>query len=179
MTEWLDVYDAQGQATGRIQARDQVGAEGDYYMTVTIWVRDGAGRLLLTRRAENRIWYPGCWEVPGGFAQAGETNFMAARRELAEETGLQLTEKAWRLLGTRCYEDIFSRHRYHAITSSYLVQLTEEVPRIQPQPEEVAEWLWIPMEDYPTFQAKRDMEPFTPASFQLYEGQILRGLKTK
>ena len=88
MTEWLDVYDCRGRATGRVQPRDQVGGEEDYYLTVRIWVRDAGGRLLLTRRQGDRVWYPGCWEVPGGFAQAGETGFVAASRELAEETGL-------------------------------------------------------------------------------------------
>lgn len=30
------------------------------------------GRILLVQRAENRRWLPGCWELPGGRAQAGE-----------------------------------------------------------------------------------------------------------
>ena len=58
MTEWLDVYDCRGRATGRVQPRDQVGGEEDYYLTVRIWVRDAGGRLLLTRRQGDRVWYP-------------------------------------------------------------------------------------------------------------------------
>ena len=88
-------------------------------------------------------------------------------------------EKAWRLLGDYIYEDIFSQHRYHAIVASYLVQLTEEMPCIRPQAEEVADWLWVPGSDYPTFQAERAMEPFTPASFQLYGDQILTGFSQR
>ena len=55
MTEWLDVYDCRGRATGRVQPRDQVGGEEDYYLTVRIWVRDAGGRLLLTRRQGDRV----------------------------------------------------------------------------------------------------------------------------
>lgn len=175
MTEWLDVYDSHGRATGRVQPRDQVGGEDDYYLMVRIWVREAGGRLLVTQRQRDRFWYPSCWECPGGFAQAGETGFVAARRELAEETGLEPEEKAWRLLGDYIYEDIFSQHRYHAIVASYLVQLAEEMPDICPQAEEVAGWLWVPGEDYTAFQEERPMEPFTPASFQLYSEQILTG----
>ena len=177
MTEWLDVYDCRGRATGRVQPRDQVGGEEDYYLTVRIWVRDAGGRLLLTRRQGDRVWYPGCWEVPGGFAQAGETGFLAASRELAEETGLTPGEKAWRLLGTYLYQDVFSQHWYHTMVASYLVQLPEERTSIRPQETEVADWLWVPGSDYPAFQTQRDMEPFTPASFQLYGQQIIEGVK--
>lgn len=179
MTEWLDVYDNRGQATGRVQARDQVGGEEDYYLTVRIWVREATGQLLLTRRQWDRVWYPGCWEVPGGFAKVGETSFVAACRELQEETGLVPAEKAWRFLDTYLYQHIFSNHRYHTMVASYLVQLEEALPRIQPQDTEVAEWLWVPGSHYPTFQAEREMEPFTPASFQRYGEQILAGLPSR
>lgn len=176
MTEWLDVYDSRGRATGRVQARDRAGGDTDYYLTVRIWVRDAAGRLLVTRRQSDRFWYPGCWETPGGFAQAGESSFAAASRELAEETGLVPEEKEWLLLGERIYEDIFSAHRYHAIVASYLVQLAEETVRITPQESEVAGFVWVPGEDYVALQAKWEMEPFTPASFALYGEQIMTGI---
>lgn len=179
MKEWLDVYDCRGRATGRIQLRDQVGGETDYYLTVRIWVREAGGRLLLTQRQTDRVWYPNCWETPGGFAQAGETNFVAARRELQEETGLIPQEKSWQLLGTHLYKDVFSKHWYHTLVASYLVQLTEEVPCVHPQEAEVAGCLWVPGPYYPTFQSEREMEPFTPASFTLYGEQILHGFSKK
>ena len=54
-----------------------------------------------------------------------------------------------------------------------------EVPRIQPQEAEVAGWLWVPGNHYPTFQLERDMESFTPASFRQYGEKILQGFRVK
>ena len=176
MTEWLDIYDSLGRATGRVQARDgSDGGEEDYYLTVRVWVRDAAGRILLTRRQRDRFWYPDCWETPGGFARAGESAFAAASRELAEETGLVPDEKGWRLLGRHIYEDCFAGHRYHAFVASYLAQLAEERPEIAPQPSEVSDYVWIPGAEYPALQERWSVEPFTTSSFTLHGERILAG----
>jgi 8-oxo-dGTP diphosphatase len=49
-------------------------------------VRDGAGRILLVRRANPPA--AGSWTLPGGRVEADESPAQAAAREVAEETGL-------------------------------------------------------------------------------------------
>lgn len=51
-------------------------------------VRDGEGRLLLVRRAHEPSL--GLWSIPGGRVEEGETPREAARREVREETGLDV-----------------------------------------------------------------------------------------
>ena len=56
-------------------------------------VRDARGRVLLVRRADD-----GRWAMPGGWVDPGETPEQAVVREVAEETGLRVSEP--RLLHT-------------------------------------------------------------------------------
>ncbi len=51
-------------------------------------VFDGAGRVLLVRRANEPG--RGRWSVPGGRVEVGESDHHAVIREVAEETGLEV-----------------------------------------------------------------------------------------
>jgi 8-oxo-dGTP diphosphatase len=52
-------------------------------------VRDGAGRFLLVRRANDPG--RGQWSIPGGRVEPGEQQAVAVAREVLEETGLSVT----------------------------------------------------------------------------------------
>ncbi|MEU5884885.1 NUDIX hydrolase [Spirillospora sp. NPDC047279] len=52
-------------------------------------VHDGSGRLLLIRRGTPP--HAGSWSIPGGRVEPGETDAAAVERELAEETGLEVS----------------------------------------------------------------------------------------
>ena len=55
-------------------------------------VHDGAGRLLLVRRARPPA--QGTWSLPGGHVEPGEDDATAVVREVAEETGLDVVAAA-------------------------------------------------------------------------------------
>ena len=44
----------------------------------------------ITKRVMTKAWAPGWWEVSGGGVQAGESSEEAVRREVKEETGLDV-----------------------------------------------------------------------------------------
>ena len=99
MVEYNDVYNAQGQKTGKIHRRGRPWKPGEFGLVVCVWVYDGAGKLLLTRRAPGKS-FAGTWENSGGAAKAGETSRQAIARELFEETGIRAEEWEFELLGS-------------------------------------------------------------------------------
>lgn len=97
--EWNDIYDAQRRLTGKLHRRGDRWHKGEYGLVVCVWVYDGQGNILLTRRAPGKT-YAGTWENSGGGAKAGETSLQAIRRELFEETGIRAEESEFELLET-------------------------------------------------------------------------------
>ena len=67
-------------------------ADDEYHLTVLGVIRRPDGRFLITKRVMTKAWAPGWWEVSGGAAQAGEESEEAVRREVLEETGLDVKE---------------------------------------------------------------------------------------
>ena len=97
--EFNDVYDKNRKLTGRVHRRDTRWRVGEYGLVVCVWVYDGKGNLLLTRRAPGKS-FAGTWENTGGAVKAGETSRQAIARELFEETGIRAGEDEFELLGT-------------------------------------------------------------------------------
>jgi ADP-ribose pyrophosphatase YjhB (NUDIX family) len=56
--------------------------------TASALCEDGEGRVLLARRAREP--FLGRWDIPGGFLEEGEDPLDGMRRELREETGLEV-----------------------------------------------------------------------------------------
>ena len=97
MVEYNDVYNAQGQRTGKLHRRGKPWKPGEFGLVVCVWVYDGQGNILLTRRAPGKS-FAGTWENSGGAAKAGETSRQAIVRELFEETGIRAEEAEFELL---------------------------------------------------------------------------------
>jgi len=91
--EYWDIYDKNKKPTGRTMKRnDWCLKEGEYHLSVLGVVKRPDGKYLITKRKADKIWAPGHWEVPGGACLAGETSENAAKREVFEETGIDLSD---------------------------------------------------------------------------------------
>ena len=90
--ELWDIYDRNKQRTGRTMKRNDWHMQpGDFHLTVLGVIRHVNGKYLITKRVMTKAWAPGCWEVSGGAAQAGEDSLDAVKREIKEETGLDVS----------------------------------------------------------------------------------------
>lgn len=85
-------------------------------LTVDAVVFDRAGRLLLIKRKSPP--FKGCYALPGGFVEHGETVEEAARRELKEETGV--TVESQRLVGV--YSDPGRDPRGQVVSIAFLMK---------------------------------------------------------
>ncbi|QEF93983.1 NUDIX domain-containing protein [Methanothermobacter sp. KEPCO-1] len=62
-----------------------------YILAVRAFIEDDNGRVLIIKRSENSKTNPSTWELPGGKVGTGESLEEALKREVREETGLEIT----------------------------------------------------------------------------------------
>lgn len=97
--------------------------------------------LLITRRAEGLRSHSGQWALPGGRREAHESAEDAARRELAEETGLQT--QAGDILGV--LDDYATRSGY--LMTPVVIWGGAGSSQLRPNEAEVAGMYLIPLAD--------------------------------
>ena len=107
--EYNDIYDENRKLTGRIHRRGTPWKCGEYGLVVCVWIHDGQGRLLLTRRAKGKS-FAGTWENSGGAAKAGEDSLTAIQRELQEETGIYAQTEEFEFLDSNRDRNCFYDH---------------------------------------------------------------------
>ena len=107
--ELNDVYDKDRNLTGKVHRRGDHWGAGEYGLVVCVWVYDGQGHLLLTRRAKGKS-FAGTWENSGGAAKAGESSREAISRELFEETGIRVEPEEFEYLDTERDKNMFYDH---------------------------------------------------------------------
>ena len=88
-------------------------------LTTDCVISDKTGRVLLIRRKNEP--FKGAYALPGGFVEIGETLEAGCRREVAEETGLAVSQL--RLVGV--YSDPRRDPRGHTVSVAFAAVLPE------------------------------------------------------
>ena len=132
--EYNDIYDKDRNLTGRTHRRGTPWRKGEYGLVVCVWVCDGRGKVLMTRRAPEKS-FAGTWENSGGAAQAGESSIQAIVRELREETGISAAPEEFRLLCSG--RDRFAHYDF------YILKRTTPIAEIVLQPGETDAVKWV------------------------------------
>jgi 8-oxo-dGTP diphosphatase len=78
------------------------------------------GRALLVRRGRPPL--EGQWSIPGGMLEAGETLVLGVRRELLEETGIEVKVLELIEVFERINLDGEGKARYHYVVLDYLCE---------------------------------------------------------
>ena len=79
-------------------------------------------RILLAQRGKEPL--KGYWSLPGGVLETGETLEDAVRREVLEETGLEVGSAAVVEIFERIMRDADGRAEYHYVLIDYLCRVT-------------------------------------------------------
>ena len=80
------------------------------------------GSVLLVERGREP--QKGCWSLPGGVVEVGETLEEAVRREVHEETGLAVRPVAVVEVFERILRDGAGRAEYHYVLIDYLCKVS-------------------------------------------------------
>lgn len=114
------------------------------------------GRVLMVRAARGLA--KGMWNLPGGFIGYGEHPAESAHREVKEELGIKV--KLTRLLGV--YSELFPGSGGYMI--SFVYQGKRRKGPIQPHPEEIECYEWLPIREAMT----TTRNPFAKAGLHDY-----------
>lgn len=131
--ELWDLYDKDRKPLNRTHVRGEAFAEGEYYVSCEIWVRNSKGEFLITKRHPDKK-AGNLWEFAGGGTLAGETTAQSAVRELKEETGIQSQESELQLFATYQHKNYF--------LDLFLLNKDVEISDIVLQPGETIDAKW-------------------------------------
>lgn len=81
------------------------------------------GRALLIRRGHAPL--EGQWSIPGGTLEVGETIVDGIKRELAEETGIEVRVRDLIEVFERIFRDKDGRVQYHFVILDYFCEMVE------------------------------------------------------
>lgn len=98
--------------------------------------------MLVVRRAKEPA--KGTLDLPGGFVDMYETVEEGMRREIKEETGLEITDIKYLFSSPNVYE--YSGMGVHTLDMDFLVRVHGDIPPIKAA-DDAAEALWIPIKE--------------------------------
>lgn len=148
--EMLDILDEQGQVTGRIGPKAEVKEGGHWHRVVNVWIMDPAGRFLMQKRTDTLKYFPGYWSTVGGHVSAGESSLETARREVAEELGLEFSAGELEFLFTDKAIYPHGPHQFRVFRDVWLAVWQGTGEEVKADPREVAAVEWQSLETVKT-----------------------------
>ena len=158
MAEMIDLYTIDREHTGLMVQRGDPLPLGTYRMVIHVCIFNSKGEMLIQKRANDIVRWPGFWDVSvGGGASAGDDSRGAAHREVMEELGLDIDFSDRRPVITVNFSDGFD--------DFYTLEKDISIVDLNLQTEEVAGAKWATREE---IEAMIDDGSFIP-----YEKDLL------
>ena len=127
MSEFINLYDQNRKLLNReVDRTTYLFQPGEFMMYVLAILENSQGEFLVTQRAFNKKWAAGNWEMPGGGAKSKESSLDAIKREVKEETGLDVTKGKEEYLFTYHRENPGEGDNYFVDVYRFTLDFTED-----------------------------------------------------
>lgn len=138
--EYWDLLDDDRRMTGETLLRGEPLPEGRFHTIIGVWtIHDELKRVLLTKRAPEKLICPNQWENTGGSLVSGEESRPGAAREVREETGMDCRPEDLHYIKTIRIPSAF--------VDCYIYHTTIPADGIILQEGETVDWQWATLED--------------------------------
>jgi 8-oxo-dGTP pyrophosphatase MutT (NUDIX family) len=98
------------------------------------------GKFLIVKRSEKETAYPGKWTIPGGKAEEEEKVLQVLKREVREETGLDIEDRYDYL-----WDYAFRRPDGHTV-KGFCFRVWPKLTEVKPD-KDIADFAWISAEE--------------------------------
>ena len=113
--ELVDIVDENNKLTGQVEERWVAYNKGLWRRTVSCWIMNEKGEVLLQKRTANKLRNPNKWAKTGGQVDSGETVEEAIFREVKEELGIEIPKKQIKVIDIHKSDDKNKRFSYNFI----------------------------------------------------------------
>lgn len=139
--ELIDVVDENNNLTGQIEERWTAYNKGLWRRTVSSWIINKKGEILLQKRTPNKRRNPNKWSKTGGQVDKGESIENAIFREVQEELGIKIPKEQIKVI------DIYKNENVKAFCYNFIFVVDCKIEDYILQKEEVADIKYVTIED--------------------------------
>ena len=132
-----------------------------HIVAITALIKDFTGtKFLILKRSKHELAFPGKWAFPGGKLENGETILTTLKREVFEETGLEIEDSK-----TYLKDFTFIRPDGHNVVGlNFLVKAKSQEVIISTDFEDYA---WVTPSEFKNYDAISGMEEEIQLAFKL------------
>ena len=150
--ELVDIVDENNKLTGEVKPRWLAYEKGLWRRTVSCWIMNQNGEVLLQKRSANKKRNPNRWAKTGGQIDSGETPEEAIYREVKEELGISIPKEQIKV------ENIYKSNSKNKIFSyNFIFVINYKIDDFILQKEEVSEIKYVTIEDIELAKQNNDL----------------------
>ncbi|MGN0675089.1 MAG: NUDIX domain-containing protein [Oscillospiraceae bacterium] len=140
--ELWDLYNENGELTGKDHIRGEELPDNHYHLVVHVWIKNSKGQYLISQRSADRPTFPLMWECVGGSVLKGESSLQGAIRETKEEVGIDISNSDGNIVFSKL-RGVINGKKFNDILDVWLFKYDGEIMLNQATTDEVAQVKWL------------------------------------